>query len=103
MKHLRGFWLTFLIATAVLLAPVAVLTRLHSGAASPRPPFPAPGRTFLAEYGGVSSYLAHLLYYWDLFGFGDRLRAADVVMLGTSHMQFGLSADRKSTRLNSSH
>ncbi|HUJ03777.1 MAG TPA: hypothetical protein VLW75_09085 [Rhizomicrobium sp.] len=61
---------------------------------------PIPGRRFVAEYGGQGAYIAHLVYWWNLFGIGDRLRHADLVLLGSSHTQFGLSAQQLSDDLS---
>jgi hypothetical protein len=57
-------------------------------------------RQFVAEYGGVGAYVGHLLYYWGLFGMRDRIRQADIVLLGSSHTQFGLSARQLSEILS---
>ncbi|HLI22042.1 MAG TPA: hypothetical protein VKV32_13035 [Stellaceae bacterium] len=96
----RRFWLASVVMTALLLIPFFVWSRIEASRLPPKPAFPLPGHAFVAEYGGQASYVAHLLYWWGLFGFGERIRSADVVMLGSSHMQFGLSARQLSATLS---
>jgi hypothetical protein len=39
----------------------------------------------------------HSLFYFNMFGLGDRIRSADFILLGSSHTMFGLSARRLAT------
>lgn len=96
----RRFWFACLLMMAALAVPAFLWSRIEAPRLPPKPDFPLPGRAFVAEYGGQAAYIAHLLYWWGLFGFGDRIKNADVVMLGSSHMQFGLSARQLSARLS---
>jgi hypothetical protein len=95
-----GFWRGFAAVAVVLLVPCLLWSRIEAARLPPKPDFPLPGRAFVAEYDGQASYIAHLLYWWGLFGFGNRIRQADIVMLGSSHMQFGLSARQLSAALS---
>lgn len=96
----RSFWRASLAMVALLLVPCVVWSRIEAERLAPKPDFPLPGRAFVAEYGGQAAYVAHLLYWWGLFGFGERIRRADVVLVGSSHMQFGLSARQLSADLS---
>jgi hypothetical protein len=90
----RRYWQIVLIALPVLLLVAGVAGRTVSGPAPARPDFPWPGHRFVAEYAGVRSSIAHNLYYRGLFDFGRTIRASDVFLTGSSHMQLGISARR---------
>ncbi|HVA13519.1 MAG TPA: hypothetical protein VNF99_09735 [Stellaceae bacterium] len=92
----RGFWAALVLAAAVLLGPLVLWSKLTSADLPPKPAFPLPGQAFVAEYGGQAAYVAHLAYRWNLFGIGAGLRRADIILLGSSHTQFGLSARQMS-------
>jgi hypothetical protein len=96
----RSFWRASWAMALLLLVPCVLWSRIEAARLPPKPDFPLPGRAFVAEYGGQAAYVAHLLYWWGLFGFGERIRQADVVMVGSSHMQFGLSARQLSADLS---
>jgi hypothetical protein len=87
-----GFWASFGLIAVVIFAPMILATRIDSARLPPKPDFPIPGRRFVAEYGGQGANVAHLVYWWGLFGSENRIRRADVLLLGSSHTQFGLSA-----------
>ncbi len=90
----RRYWQIVLIALPALLLAAGVAGRTLFGNAPARPDFPWPGHRFVAEYSGVRSSLAHNLYYRGLFDFGRTIRASDVFLTGSSHMQLGISARR---------
>ena len=96
----NGFWYGFVASALLLLVPALLWARLAATKLPPKPPFPVPGRQFVAEYAGQAAYVAHLAYWWGLFGIGQRIRDADIVLLGSSHMQFGLSARQLSATLS---
>ena len=56
-----------------------------------RPPFPGVGDSYISEYNNLGS-ASHYLYQFGLFGMGDRIRQSDVLLLGSSHMEYGISA-----------
>ncbi|HEV8016448.1 MAG TPA: hypothetical protein VGP48_13000 [Stellaceae bacterium] len=95
-----GFWGAFAASAAGLLVPAVMWARLVTPELPPKPAFPVPGREFVAEYGGQAAYIAHIAYWWGLFGIGTRLRDADVLLLGSSHVQLGLSARQMSDALS---
>ncbi|HKT17684.1 MAG TPA: hypothetical protein VJR47_06560 [Stellaceae bacterium] len=96
----KSFWRSFLAIAAILAFPLILWSRVNASHLPPKPALPIPGQRFVAEYGGQGAYIAHLVYWWNLFGIGDRLRHADLVLLGSSHTQFGLSARQLSDDLS---
>lgn len=96
----KSFWISFALASMSLLGPLALWSQLHSAALAPKPAFPVPGRAFVAEYGGQAAYVAHLAYWWNLFGIARGIRRADLILLGSSHTQFGLSARQLSAEFS---
>jgi len=95
----RQFLLSLGILAPALIAGLIVWTRV-TAEPQPKPPYPVPGRQFVAEYGVVGADAAHIVYYWGLFGIGRRIRQAQLLLLGSSHMQFGLSARQLSVTLS---
>src|SRR5580704_10459864 len=87
------------ILAPALIAGLVVWTKVALEA-SAKPTYPVPGRNFVAEYGVVSADAAHIVYYWGLFGVAHRIRQAQLLLLGSSHMQFGLSARQLSDTLS---
>jgi hypothetical protein len=96
----RQFLASLGILAPVLIAVLAIWTRVAAVEPPARPAFPIPGREFVAEYGLVGADAAHLIYYWGLFGMAAPIRNADLLLLGSSHTQFGLSARQLSARLS---
>src|SRR5260221_7291192 len=92
MTWTRRYWSIFLPAMAALLVAAAVLGPPPNLPA--RPDFPVPGRTFVAEYSYVRSSLAHEIYFHGLFGFDRAIRESGIVLLGSSHMELGISAEQ---------
>ena len=41
----------------------------------------------------------HALFYFGIFGWGKRIRQADILLMGSSHVEFGLSAEQLSAIL----
>jgi hypothetical protein len=99
MKDLvRRFWWntgsTFLLCALILhfwWAPY--LRRL------PPAPFPFSRTIYLNSYND-EGILSHYLYWFGLFGFGEKLRHSDLILIGTSHVWFGLSASLLSEKLS---
>lgn len=101
MKTFRNqFFGVFGTLLASMLIVLVVWTRATSQHLPPKPGYPVPGEAFVAEYSGVGADAAHLLYYWGLFGMDAAIDRADLLLLGSSHMQFGLSAKIVSERLS---
>jgi hypothetical protein len=86
-----SYWLGFAtVATAALLLAVAGTASL--GIRPPRPTLPDIGQAFPSEYSAAGSDTAHDIFLQGLFGVDAHLRAADLFLLGSSHVEFGLSA-----------
>jgi hypothetical protein len=96
----RQFFSSLGIVFPALVVMLVIWTRATSADLSAKPSYPVPGRSFVAEYGGVGAYAAHMIYYWGLFGMADTIRHADLLLLGSSHTQFGLSARQLSETLS---
>jgi len=98
-RSLRQFWTAF----AGTLA-VAVLVLHFSWAQTYRqlplrPPLWLGGASFLSDYGSHGS-TAHYLFRFGLFGMRDRLLKSDLLFLGSSHVEFGVSAARLTSELS---
>jgi hypothetical protein len=94
----RMFWkgaLSAIAMSSALLVGIAVFT---SGNNPPKPAIPIWGHTYLSAY--RTGHFDHYLFRFGLFGFGDRIRNADVLILGSSHAMFGISAEAISTALS---
>lgn len=92
------FWKSALgaaVGSSAILVAIAVFTSRET----PRKPaIPIWGHTYLSGY--VAGDLDHYLFRFGLFGFGDRIRKADVLILGSSHAMFGISAETISATLS---
>jgi hypothetical protein len=64
-----------------------------------RPPFYFTKDLFLG-FDEPAESVPHFLWRFGLFGFDQRLRDADYILVGTSHVWFGLSASLLSQRLS---
>jgi hypothetical protein len=87
-----SFFISLSQVFSALIAALMVWTKATSADLSAKPAYPVPGRNFVSEYGGVGADAAHMIYYWGLFGVADTIRHAQLILLGSSHTQFGLSA-----------
>ena len=89
----RKYWLGFSTCTLAALFFVNRFTTASPAQRPPRPNLPTLSRTFPAEYSAAGSDTAHDIFLHGLFNIGARLRRADVFLIGSSHIEFGLSAD----------
>src|ERR1700752_4734965 len=84
------FWGSVVVAAAATM----LLLRLYAlpllGDLPPKPDLPVPGRSYVSAY--RASEVDHHLFKFGLFGFGQRLRDADILIAGSSHPQLGISA-----------
>jgi hypothetical protein len=100
MRFNRQFSICFAVGLLITLIPLVGWTLNSRDSFPPKPRLPIPGHEFLAEYGGAAADLSHYVYYQGLFGIGAKIKAADIYLLGSSHMQFGLSARVLSEQLS---
>src|SRR4029079_14864429 len=96
-KFKRRFWIGALGAAAMSSAILFSITVYVVGSNPPKPPIRVWDRTYLSAYVGL---LDHYLFKFGLFGIGDRIRNAEVLILGSSHAEFGLSAETISAALS---
>jgi hypothetical protein len=86
----RGFWIVTCIATVLASALLQLFAIMENGLPQPRPPMPVPGREYVsATRDGQAD---QSMFYFDLFGFGRRIKQAEVLVAGSSHAEFGIEA-----------
>jgi len=93
----RRFWTGALGAAAMSSVILVAIAVFYIGSNPPKPPIRVWGRTYLSAYVGL---LDHYFFKFGLFGFGDRIRNAEVLILGSSHAEFALSAEIVSAALS---
>ena len=97
-SFLRSFWLGLIVAATLEWLSLFAAFR-HTQAHLPvRPAFPINSTSYLSDYGFGES-AAHFLFRFGFFGVGDRIRQSDVLLLGPSHVEFGLSAGQLAQEL----
>lgn len=94
-KFWSGMWLT----AAILVTGLHLWWQPRLNHLPPPPPFYFSKDLFLG-FDEPGESVPHDLWRFGLFGFGERLRDADFVMVGTSHFWFGISASLISERLS---
>jgi hypothetical protein len=97
-RNLRQFWISCLVTLTIAIALVALAWRSHDRQLPARAPLWLGGDTYLSEYGSHGSP-AHYIYRFGLFGLRDRLQASDLLFLGSSHVEYGVSAAQASSEL----
>ena len=103
MHHfIRTFWLTGAVTAAFLVLVLHLgWSRLYSQMPA-RPALAALGDwgdSYVSDYPPIGPVDFYMLRY-GIFGVGERLRRADVVIVGSSHPQVGLSAAQLSQELS---
>jgi hypothetical protein len=71
---------------------------LTSGSNPPKPAFPLSANRCLSAYS--FGHADHYAFRFGLFGVGERIRNADVLIVGSSHATFGLSAEKIAAALS---
>jgi hypothetical protein len=94
----RIFWLAFVETALILVVAVWASWGSERAKMPPRPAFPLSPSTFVAIY-GTEGYTPHYLFRYGLFGMTERMRQSDVLLLGPSHVELGLSAAQLSLDL----
>jgi hypothetical protein len=95
-----SYWISFFLSAALAWAGISYFT---SSALTDRPERPALsifGQVFPSEYSAAGWTTVHDIYFHGLFGAGTRLRQADLFLLGSSHVEFGLSAAQLSEQMS---
>jgi hypothetical protein len=95
---IRIFWAG--LAASMLVAALLIRVSLMPSWSTriPIPSLPIPGQAYVSAY--RDGEIDHHLFLFGLFGFGDRIRNADVLILGSSHPQLALSAARIASSLS---
>ena len=95
------FWTGTCAAAVICFGTVAVATVLTSASNPPKPAFPLSGTSLpVGLCVGHSGHADHYAFRFGLFGVGDRIKNADVLIVGSSHAIFGLSAERIAAALS---
>lgn len=94
----KSFWVST-IATLVACLMALHLVAERIGRSGPvKPPFPFPGEAYVSSTG--RDVTDHDLFRYNIFGFGQRIHDADLLIIGSSHPEFGLSARQLSRELS---
>ncbi len=92
----KSFWPAFALMALLLGTAIQAFSVERIGPPAERPRIPVPGQTYIsATRDGQTD---QSLFYFNLFGFGDRIRKADVLVLGSSHAEFGIEAAKLGER-----
>jgi hypothetical protein len=95
---IRFFWLSFVAMTLVSFTALHAWWTFQRSQMAARPPFPMTRDHYIAAYGD-SGYTVHYLYLNGIFGMQKRIQQSDVLLLGPSHVELGLSAAQLSQEL----
>lgn len=88
----------YLIPLLISIA-ISFLLAMHFTPKQEFPKFTLPPRhIFIGDYG--NNDVIHRVTYQGLFKFGERMQKADVLILGSSHAELGLSAEKISQQLS---
>jgi len=98
-RRIRQFWIACLGTLAVVVSVLHFSWAAAYRQLPPRPPLWLGGQSFLSDYGTHGS-TAHYLFRFGLFGMKDRLLKSDLLLLGSSHVEFGVSAATLSDELS---
>lgn len=86
----KAFWVAAFISVLLFGAVLQLASIISLGVPPARPPLPLPGRQYVsATRDGQAD---HSLFYFDIFGFGERIRKAEVLVAGSSHAEFGIDS-----------
>jgi hypothetical protein len=94
----RPYWRVLISSAAIVSGVLYLVNNYFLAAGAPKPAL----QILRDNYVGATQdwgQADHSLFYFNMFGLGDRIRAADFILLGSSHTMFGLSANRLATDL----
>lgn len=98
MKALKTkFFVSFVLVFAIGIF-IAQGFKAIPANATKKPSLPVFGETYVSATNGGQT--DHYLFYFGMFGLAQTLRNADILMLGSSHMEFGLSAKQLALELS---
>jgi hypothetical protein len=88
---LRQFWQSFGLVLSIMTAGLALTWHGTMTHLPPRPALWTGGPSYVSSYSFHGS-TSHHIFRFGLFGTGERIRQSDVLLLGSSHVEDGLSA-----------
>lgn len=94
----RQCWGTTLTTFCALLT-VFILAWSTRKQPIPRPENPGYSHSFLGYYGYNSGQNSSYIYRHGLLGYGNKIRDCDLLIIGSSHTLFGLSAEQLQAKL----
>jgi hypothetical protein len=98
-RALWHFWTGTWLTAAALAAGLHLWWAPQSAKQPPRPPFYF-SKEFFLGFDEPGESVPHYLWRFGLFGFDRKLRDADLVVIGTSHVWFGFSASLMTQKLS---
>ena len=96
MKKHTTYWISFLASFALCLGVAMHYT--HRDKIIRKFEVPDFSKVFISSYGDKDA--VHRIYYFGLFGFDRRIAEADMLIMGNSHAELGLSAGQISAALS---
>jgi len=98
----RSFWLAFLPTAALFFVSLHLIWQHDYRKLPPRVSPPVWGKTYVAlyDYGSDHGNVDYYLFHTGILGFRQRINQADLLIFGTSHVQFGLSAGELAEKLS---
>jgi hypothetical protein len=92
----KRFWPSLCVFTVIFGGTLELLSLSSIGRAPARPPIPLPGYEYVsATRDGQAD---QSIFYFDFFGFGQRIKDADALVAGSSHAEFGIRASAIANR-----
>jgi hypothetical protein len=90
----RSFWIAFAMATVACLTGLHVAWRhdFRKLPAATAPPVWGKSYVALYDFGSDHGNIDYYLFRTGILGFRERINRADLLLFGSSHVQFGLSA-----------
>jgi hypothetical protein len=86
----KRFWPAAIVAALLGGGALQAVSVELVGLPAAKPAFPIPGHEYVsATRDGQTD---HSLFFFNLFGFGDRIKNSDALVVGSSHSEFGINA-----------
>jgi len=97
--YIRSFWLSFGGMALIAFGSLHIWWSCRLAQMPARPSFPITGEEYVTYYEHSGS-TSHYIYRHGLFGLRKRMQESDVLLLGSSHVELGLSAALLSRELS---
>ena len=99
-SFLRSCWLSSLVTTLVLFVSTSLAWKATERKFPSVPDIRWLGRTsYISAYAELGTTM-HYIYHLGLFGMRERLQKSDILLLGSSHVEYDLSAAQLSQKLS---